>query len=413
LEGPSQGLLSREIDLAPLWRVMRALRDHPAQVVIGLGVFLRVWVYLSNRSYWMDESNLLGNMRGTPILDFSTPLRGDQLAPIGFIVLERMIVSLFGESGYSTRLLPLVCGVASLWLFQRLAFRWLSGSAAMVALIFFTFSDDLVYYSSELKPYSCDLAFALAIMLAATDIVDSPLCKRRIASLGILAVSSPWFSFPSVFIVAASGVTLLIDRFARKLWRELISIALVGLCWSASFILAYRAHSALLGDPVKMNVFWNFAFLYLTADPRADLVRFGGVFLEFFVNPLNLVPSWLPPQVVAFPVFLLFVGGVSLGRRKPIFFLMLGLPIALALIAAAAKKYPFHGRLILALFPAFAFMIAEATDRLRDVLGRRVWTVVLILLLFCPCWSTIYEATGSRIREFNSHGDLHRNRFME
>jgi hypothetical protein len=104
---------------------------------------------------------------------------------------------------------------------------------------------------------------------------------------------------------------------------------------------------------------------------------------------------------------------MSLARRDRAFFLMISLPIALALIAAAIKKYPFHGRLILGLVPAFVFMIAEATDRLRDLLGRRTSIVVLTLLLFYPCWSTIYEATGTRIREFNSHGDLHRNRFIE
>jgi hypothetical protein len=283
----------------------------------------------------------------------------------------------------------------------------------MVALIFFAFSDDLVYYSSELKPYSGDLAFALAIMLVTTDILDQPLCKRRIASLATLAISAPWLSFPSVFIVAGCGVALLSDRIGRRSWRDLIWLVFVGMCWSASFIFAYRTASALLGDPVKMNVFWNFAFLHLTGNPRADLVTFGGLFLECFVNPLNLVPSWLPPQFVALPVLLLFVGGLSLAHRDRAFFLMLSLPIALALIAAAIKKYPFHGRLILGLVPAFIFMIAAATDLLRDRLGRRASIVVLTLLLFYPCWSTIYEATGTRIREFNSHGDLHRNRFIE
>jgi hypothetical protein len=282
----------------------------------------------------------------------------------------------------------------------------------MVALIFFAFSDDLVYYSSELKPYSCDLALALSIQLVASDALGSHPNIRSTVSLVSLAIAAPWLSFPSVFIVAGCGVALLLDRISRGSWREVGWFASIGLSWSASFILAYRASSALLGDPVKMNVFWDFAFLPMSAN-RTDLVGIGGVLLECFVNPLNLVPSWLPPQVVALPVLLLFVGGLSLAQRRPTFFLMLSLPIALAIIAAAIKKYPFHGRLILALFPVFALMIAEATDWLRDRVGRHASTVVLTLLLFYPCWNTFYETTGTRIREFNSHGDLHRNRFVE
>jgi hypothetical protein len=94
-------------------------------------------------------------------------------------------------------------------------------------------------------------------------------------------------------------------------------------------------------------------------------------------------------------------------------FLILVVPALLALVAAAMKRFPFHGRLILELMPAFFLMIAEAAGRLRTRLGRRAYAVFLALLLFYPCMSTLYEATGRRERWFNAHGDLHKNRFME
>ena len=46
-----------------------------------------VIVYLSGRSFWMDEASLWGNLAGKRIFDFSEPLAGDQLAPLG--VLDR------------------------------------------------------------------------------------------------------------------------------------------------------------------------------------------------------------------------------------------------------------------------------------------------------------------------------------
>ena len=146
----ARGIFSRELDLRPLWH---ALRDHPADVICWLGVLLRVGVYLWNRQYWMDEGSLLGNLEGMRVLDFSGHLHGDQLAPVGFLIIERVIVGLLGDSGYATRFFPLVCGIVALWLFKSLAFRFLPFAAAMVALALFAFSDDLVYYSSELKPY--------------------------------------------------------------------------------------------------------------------------------------------------------------------------------------------------------------------------------------------------------------------
>ena len=125
--GRARALFSLEIDIHPLWH---ALRDHPAGVVCWLGVLLRVVAYLWGRPYWMDEGTLLGNLEGMRVLEFPAHLQGDQLAPFGFLIIERVIVSLLGDSGYVTRFFPLVCGIAALWLFRSLVFRLLPFAAA-------------------------------------------------------------------------------------------------------------------------------------------------------------------------------------------------------------------------------------------------------------------------------------------
>jgi hypothetical protein len=408
-----RGILSREIDLTPLWRALHAMRDHPDWVVVGFGVFLRVLAYSFNRPYWMDESSLLGNLYESRIFDFSGPLNGDQLAPIGFMIIQRMIIALLGLSGYVTRFLPLVCGIASLWLVRKLAFRFMSAPAAMAALVMFALSDDLVYYSSEVKPYSSDLLYGLAILLVSSDLLDHPLCKGRLAILGVLAAAAPWLSFTSVFMIAGCGAVLIAMKAWQRNWRDVLWLTIIALVWAASFFLSYQASRALLHPATTMYVFWNFAFVPFPPRSTADLLTTGGLVLEIFVNPLYLVPWSLPVYVVVLPVVLWFLGAFSLGRRHLEFFLFLVLPIVLALCAAAARKYPFHGRLLIELVPAFYLMIAEGADWLRVRLGRPVFVAVLILMLTYPSLSTIWESSGIRYRDFNIHGDLHRNRFME
>ena len=413
MESRSRGILSREIDLAPLWRALRTMRDHPDWVVVGFGVFLRIMAYLYNRPYWMDESSLLGNLYESRIFDFSGPLNGDQLAPIGFMIIQRMIIALLGLSGYATRLLPLVCGIACLWLVRKLAFRWLSAPAAMAALVMFALSDDLVYYSSEVKPYSSDLLYGLAVLFVSSDLLDHPLCKRRIAFLGVLAAAAP-LAVISICLHdrwlrrrfdCRDGVeTQLARRFVANSDRNRLGLQLFPVLSS----LARFLHPA-----TTMYVFWNFAFVPLPPRSTADLLTTGGLVLEIFVNPLYLVPWSLPVYVVVLPVLLWLLGAFRLGRRHPEFFFFLVLPIVLAFFAAAVRKYPFHGRLLIELVPAFYLMIAEGADWVRVRLGRPAFLAVLILMLTYPSLSAIYEATGIRYRDFNIHGDLHRNRFME
>ena len=407
--GQTRGLFSREIKLRPLWH---ALRDNPAGVICWLGVLLRVVAYLWGRRYWMDEGTLLDNIAGMRVLEFPAHLQGDQLAPFGFLIIERLIVRVLGSSGYATRFVPLVCGIAALWLFKSLAFRLLSFSAAMVAIALFAFSDDLVYYSSELKPYSCDLALGLAITLVALRLFEQPLRGRWLAALALLALLAPWFSFPSAFMIAGCGTALLIDR-AVKRWRtDLGWLLVVALCWLTSFWLAYRASHALLAPATSMYVFWNFAFLPIPPGDRPELIKLGGVLLEVFVNPLNLVAPVEPAVGVVLPVLLCLIGGFSLALRDRRPFLILAVPILMAIVAAALRKFPLHGRLMIELVPAFYVMIAEGTQWLRASLGRPAYVLVLVLLLAYPCSSTFYEAQAPRVRYFNAHGDLHDNRFV-
>jgi len=94
---------------------------------------------------------------------------------------------------------------------------------------------------------------------------------------------------------------------------------------------------------------------------------------------------------------------------------MLVLPVGLAVIASVMKRYPLHGRLILELVPAYFLLIAEGTQAVFELdRGRRklISKTVLILLLAYPCVSAIYEASATRPRYFNSHGDLHNNLFL-
>ena len=228
---------------------------------------------------------------------------------------------------------------------------------ALIALVLFAFSDDLIYYSSELKPYSLDLAIGLAVSLAALDALGKPVSVRRAAVLALLAVAAPWFSFASAFVVAGCGATLDPDglrvgtaarRRGLECDRDRLARELLCLVSSVGGAISARTRRCIC--------FWDFAFLPVWPLPmdRARLAAAAGILLEIFVTPLEpgrpglalggrhasrrVIARWAP---------------WSLARRSWPAWAILVLPIALAMVASAMKRYPLHGRLILELVPAF------------------------------------------------------------
>jgi uncharacterized membrane protein len=366
---------------------------------------------------WLDEMSLAGNLVGKPILDFSEHLAGDQLAPFGFLIVQRAIARLLGDSNFALRLLPLAAGIAALYLFAHLARRVLPRRAALVALALFALSDDLIYYSSEMKPYSVDLAVGLAISLAAVDALGRPASRGSILALAAAAAVAPWCSFASAFIVAGCGAALFLDRLLARDYRTALIWLVIGIGWLANFRASFQASRALLNPYTTMYIFWDFAFLPLRPPLSPDkLLKAGAILLEVFVNPLNLVVPLWPLAGVILPLLLLAIGGVSLLQRSWRTGLLLILPIVLAVLASGLKQYPLHGRLILELVPALFLLTAEGTEWLvrKDTSrANTLYKTVIVLLLAYPCLSSTYHATGVRTRLFNSHGDLHKNIFIE
>jgi hypothetical protein len=297
----------------------------------------------------------------------------------------------------------------------------------------FVISDDLVYYSSELKQYATDVAIALLCTLAALRVLEQRITARRVLGLSVLAAIAPWFSHASAFVIAGVGTVLLGNALAARRWREAVALLAPTLLWSASFAASYVASRVQLSQYTTMFKFWEFSFLPLPPRSVADWRLIGCSLLDVFVNPLDLVvpaggmaalvtsfrPDWsdlsqrmvvpaLPWISVVPPIIYLTLGGTELLRRRATAAQILILPIMLAILASGLRKYPFHGRIILFLAPALLLLIANGVDLMATKTGRRwVFPTLSTLLLLHPCLSTTYGVNSMHQREsFLSHGDL-------
>lgn len=239
-------------------------------VIICFGILVRLVQYLYNRSLWADEAVLALNIVNRTYLELLQPLDYEQGAPLGFLMVEKLAVQLFGNNEYALRLFPLLSGIISLLLFYFLAKRFIPRLAIPTALALFASLPHLVYYASEVKQYSTDVMIALLSCLVAMQLRRPKLNPAQIITISIVGAIAIWFSHPAVFVLAGVGTPSLLVCITR---RETRIISKLGICftWILSFAVFYFISIRSLGSSKELLQSWQ----RKGAFPRHPLILFG------------------------------------------------------------------------------------------------------------------------------------------
>ncbi|HEY9428811.1 MAG TPA: hypothetical protein VIR34_16750 [Gemmatimonadaceae bacterium] len=341
------------------------MRHRTAQAVsvalIALVVFgaaLRIYAYAGNPSLWLDEASLAQNIIGRSFAGLLAPLDRQQVAPLGFLWLEKAAVSLFGTSEYALRLVPLLASIAALPLFAIVARRLLAPIAAIFATALFATATPLIYFAAEMKQYSLDVAVVLALFAlafspaGATDTSSRAraISRRRLAALAITGTIAPWLSQPSVFVLGGVALYLAlpyIHASASERRGAARTLAPLFLLWALSggVSIVRSLSEVTAADRADLDRFWERGFLPISQGVMASVHWLGMTAHDVF--------AWLFLPVAAIAVIALFVLGiVALARRRDGSATLFLAPLALMLIASALRLYPVSFRLLLFTTPS-------------------------------------------------------------
>ena len=371
------------------WRLPRW---HPAYITATLmcaGVLLRLALYLSNTSFWIDEAMLAQNVLHRDWIGLTQPLEYDQGAPLVFLFLSKLSVTMFGGSEFALRLLPLLSSLAALLIFQSVAFRLLNPFAARVAVGLFALSPELMLYAGEFKQYSWDVLIAVSLLWVAN-------IGRRPYKLAMAGAIAVWCSHPATFVLVGVGVSLLFQVDLRTRWR---SVLVIGATWLTSFALCYVLFLRTLARNDFLISYWDGAFLSFPTSIDHVIASVKTIYYAFR-RPFGVEGEWWMLKGFASVLFLAGCGLMLL--RKPRGFVLLSLPFAMTMLAAIMHKYPFAGRLVLFLIPFVCLIIGYATAILARRVGRLhpCATVLFVGVLFvAPIGLQVKEWTHPRREE--------------
>jgi 4-amino-4-deoxy-L-arabinose transferase-like glycosyltransferase len=327
----------------------------------------------------MDEAMLARNIIDRDFVALTQTLDHVQMAPVGFLWVSRTFVLLFSDHEYALRLFPLLSGLAALVLMYYLLRTEPDRLAALVSLFLFCFSFRMAFFASEVKPYATDVLCALLCFVTykSADYMRQPLPKVML--YGLVGAIVSWFSFTSVFVLAAMGLYQAWILWRNGQWqRHLPALMLTGGLWGASFLLNFLLIISKSENRNTMNEYWADAFMPLPVNLEAVNWYLDSI-NELFYNTLGIAGlGWLI-------FFMVLWGLASLIAAKRYEWLALILPLLFMYLLSALKLYPFSGRLLMFLSPMLALLagygVAEAW---RSISQRWLRLALLVLIVFQP-----------------------------
>ncbi|WP_375436313.1 glycosyltransferase family 39 protein [uncultured Hymenobacter sp.] len=410
----------KEIVVVPKWdRLGAYLRKHHARIALAVafvGVFLRLVLFIDNRSLWIDELYLNGNIIKMGFLDLLTkPLDYQQKAPLGYLVMVKLAVTLFGKGERAVRLFSLLTGIGSLFFFIPVARFFLRPWTVILAVSLLAIGEPFVYYATEAKQYSTELcASVLALYLFVK--FHSSLKPFTLLLWGVSGGLLVWFSNSSIFILAGIGLVISSNSLLKREWKALFLQLIPCTIWLSSFAVLYffflreYADSAWLkdyfavgcdaylplADSITRNILWVAHTHYMLLEQNLGLLtKFGNRIFDENIRDYSPVQTFF--RMPFLPLLLELVGIVALARKNRYYlFLLLG-PIGLTLLASAFQAYPFYERLILFLAPLFLLLISYGAQVTVAAFGQTkrkpVATLLFLLLLLPPTWNAIRFTT--------------------
>ncbi|MFN9373908.1 MAG: glycosyltransferase family 39 protein [Planctomycetaceae bacterium] len=381
------------------------LDASPAQWIwffVWLGVGLRIIRFLLPFPLWCDEYQLSENLLDRDFTGLLSPLRNNQVAPVGFLWAEKASTLLFGFREWSLRLFPLVCGIAGLFVMRRLATRLLTGPAQIIAVAVLAVSYYPIRLAAEVKPYAGDLLCALTIVLCLVEWHHDARRSRWLWVLAALIGPMLWFSFPAVFAGGAASFAL-----AAVLWQDWRSGQAPNRGTLAAAVGFHLLLLAGFGSVLALNAAQQYQ---ATA---SDMTACWAEHFPPITRPAALIPWLLDAHtgvIFAYPLGAEHGGSVltalgcllgavhtwRMGRR---WWLAWGAgAFALTFVAAALHRYPYggHARLAQHLVPAILLTLAVGVGALIEALKSVEFRRVAFGAAIAGC---LLVAVGTTLRD--------------
>ncbi len=344
-------------------------------LIFVLALYLRFDLYIFNRSFWFDEAALAVNVLDKGFFDLFKELSYYQSAPPMFLFETKILAGIFSFSEYTFRFIPFFASLVTLPLFYIFSKYFLnSRPSRLLAIFLFAVNTNLIFYSSEFKPYALDVFAAVTLPLL--------IFKYRLkypVFLGIIFAIFTWYSYASG-IVEFALILLLLALIIKN--KKNIKNFLLFILPQFINLFLFALHLAEIDNMrAFMAKLWAYGYILKDFSNFADLI-FENIFYIFqsFISSYNLPKLFI---IVIIGLICLF-GAIFLFKASKVKFYVLVLPYFTLLLLSYTGSYPYQDRLALFLTPMFLIFFAKFFDYFSKKIPVLFFVLAIIVLSFYP-----------------------------
>ncbi|MCX5848850.1 MAG: glycosyltransferase family 39 protein, partial [Deltaproteobacteria bacterium] len=378
-------------------------------VIISIGIIVRLANYLNNSGLGLDEASVALNLMERSYAQLLLPLDNFQVAPILFLLIEKLSVNLFGHGELALRLFPLICSILSLPVFYFLAKNLFEDKQITLTSIFvFAVAPIQLHYTVALKQYITDV-FVSLFLLWLFSLFLKQSNRKLLLVLAVSGVISIFLSNISVLVLFTLSIYWLIYDFYYKK-RDYTKYVVV-LAWVVTFGIYYYFFIHNHKHQLFMLDYWQQNFLPLNPFRSEFWHFFNSVVLDVFAELMLYNPAGLYYELNLIILYLfLIIYGIGLiimvKRHEMTMIVFLCFPIVLHLLLSGFKLYPFSTRLALYLSPlmimTFSYGLIQLYKLSEKILRSR-WPGIIamvVILSFYPYKLFVnYPIKGDGARE--------------
>ena len=358
--------------------------------IIALSVIVRIIMYLKCRSLWGDEAEFAANIISRNWFELLVPpLDYNQSAPVFYVVIEKIIGSLFGYSIYSLRLFSFLAFIGLLiceTIFIKKAFNSNSYQVAFV-VVMNALLPSYIWYSNELKPYMSDVFFVILIILLYFLYTNK---KINLITLVILCILFLGFSTPVIFFTGGILLSEFLIAIFNNNRKNILCVIISGIVVIIIFSIYYYWWFSPISE--FMNIWWT-----RWHNQRGNIIEIKELFTGFGNSSSEYV--W-----VFVPIAILGIYSLVVYKNKIAY--MIALSLFLAFLASLIGKYPLANRLWL-FIPAIVFILTPIgfeyiNNKIKFKVNKLVFFLNIILTIYLLINCLTY--TGNKMYMFG--GDI-------